>query len=98
RAGSIKPYLEKGNAGIANDGLLVSRSSEGLNLKERANLKRLFKAENRDREALYNEIAKANKFSPDKVEDIKKLFAKSWIKKARTGWWVQEENGKWRRK
>ncbi len=98
RAGSIKPYLNKGNAGISNDGLLVSRSSEGLNLKERANLKRLLNAENRDRESLYSEIAKANKFSPDKVEDIKKLFAKSWIKKARTGWWVQDENGKWRRK
>jgi len=98
RAGSIKPYLDKGNVGISNDGLLVSRSSKGLNLKARANLKGLLKAENRDREALYSEIAKANKFSPDKVEDIKRLFAKSWIKNARAGWWVQKEDGSWRRK
>ncbi|MFQ5330238.1 MAG: DUF1318 domain-containing protein [Thermodesulfobacteriota bacterium] len=98
RAGSIMPYLDKGNAGISNDGLLVSRSSKGLKLKARANLKGLLKAENRDREALYSEIAKANKFGPDKVEDIKRLFARSWIKNARAGWWVQNEDGTWRRK
>ena len=76
----------------------MSRSNKGLNLKARANLKGLLKAENRDREALYSEIAKANKFSPDKVEDIKRLFAKSWIKNARSGWWVQNEDGSWRTK
>jgi uncharacterized protein YdbL (DUF1318 family) len=58
----------------------------------------LLNSENRDRESLYSEIAKANKFSPDKVKDIKKLFAKSWIKKARAGWWVQGEDGQWSKK
>jgi uncharacterized protein YdbL (DUF1318 family) len=98
RAESIKPYMDKGNVGIANDGLLALRSGEGLALKEKANLTRLLNAENRDREALYSEIAKANNFSPDRIPDIKKLFAKSWIKKARKGWWVQGPDGKWAQK
>lgn len=98
RAVAIKPYLGSGNAGISNDGLLAIRSTEGLGLKERANLKRLLKAENTDRESLYSEIAKANEFSPDKVQDIKLLFAKSWIKNARPGWWVQDAEGTWSKK
>ncbi len=98
RAGKIKPYLDSGNVGIARDGLLVIRSLEGLSLKEKAVLRRLVKAENEDREALYREIAKANNFPPDRVEDIKRIFAKSWKEKARKGWWIQSEDGRWYRK
>lgn len=95
RMASIKPFLDKGNVGISNDGLLVVRSTDGLNLKEKATLKRLVDSDNRDREALYVEIAKANNYEPGRVADIKKLFARSWIKEARGGWWVQEPDGKW---
>jgi uncharacterized protein YdbL (DUF1318 family) len=98
RADGIKPFLDKGSVGISNDGMLVARSEEGLNLKEKADLKRLLTSENKDREALYAEIAKANNFSPDKIGDIKKLFAKSWIKNAKAGWWIQEADGSWHQK
>jgi uncharacterized protein YdbL (DUF1318 family) len=98
RAASIKPYMDKGNVGISNQGLLVIRNSNGLNLKKRAKLKRLIDAENRDRNALYMEIAKANKFPPERVSDIKKIFAGSWIKNAQKGWWTQSPDGKWGQK
>ncbi len=98
RANSLKPYLDQGAAGISNDGLLTVRTTNGLNLKEKAALTRLIKAENRDREALYLEIAGANNFSADKVPEIRKIFAKSWINNARDGWWVQNPKGVWRRK
>jgi uncharacterized protein YdbL (DUF1318 family) len=98
RMTSIRPYLDSGNVGIANDGLLEVRTTEGLNLKERAKLSRLIDSDNGDRGALYAEIAKANNFSPDRIPDIKELFAKSWINKARKGWWVQGPDGKWSRK
>jgi hypothetical protein len=45
RSGAIKPYLDKGNAGINQDGLLVIRSSDGLSLKERAEVQQLIEAE-----------------------------------------------------
>lgn len=98
RAASIKPYLNSGNVGITNDGLLKVRSTSGLKLKDKARLNRLIKSENRDREALYKEIAKANNISADKVPAIKKLFARSWINKARKGWWIQGPGGSWSQK
>ena len=96
RADSLKPYLDRGNVGITQDGLLTLRSAEGLSLKERSEIQQLIDAENRDRESLYLEIAKANNLSPDTVPKIKQIFAKTWIDQARPGWWVQD--GNWRKK
>ena len=98
RSGAIKPYLDKGNAGINQDGLLVIRSSDGLSLKERAEVQQLIEAENRDREALYAEIAKANNIPAEAVPKIKGIFAKSWIDQAQPGWWIQDSQGSWKRK
>lgn len=97
-SGSIKPFMDKGNVGINRDGLLVVRSTEGLNLKERAEVQQLVEAENRDREALYAEIARANNFPKERVADIRRIFAKSWIEQARAGWWIQDAQGNWGRK
>lgn len=95
RAGALQAYLDKGNVGIANNGLLVVRSVEEAGLKDKALLKRLVDAENADRNNLYTEIAKANKFPPEKVKDIGEIFAKSWISQAKKGWWIQDASGKW---
>ena len=98
RSESIKPFMDKGSVGLNRDGLLAVRATEGLNLKERAEVQQLVEAENRDREALYGEIAKANNFPKERVADIKKIFARSWIEQARPGWWVQDAQGNWRKK
>lgn len=98
RADAIKPYMDNGSGGLSNDGLLVVRSADGLGIKDRANLNRLIAAENSDRNALYREIAKANGFPPERVVDIMKIFAGSWIKQARPGWWVQSPDGQWIKK
>jgi uncharacterized protein YdbL (DUF1318 family) len=98
RAESLKLYLNTGNVGISNDGLLVLRSTAALQRQDKANLVRLINAENEDREALYLEIAKANDFGPDKVPEIKKIFASSWIKNAQRGWFIQGPDGEWSRK
>ncbi|HEX2930483.1 MAG TPA: YdbL family protein [Candidatus Binatia bacterium] len=98
RAGSIKPYMDRGNVGIGQDGLLALRTADGLNLKERAEAQQLVDAENRDREALYAEIAKANGIPRENVPRIKAIFAKSWIEQAQSGWWIQDGSGNWRRK
>lgn len=98
RSESLKSYMDKGNVGINRDGLLTVRTADGVNLKERAEMQQLVEAENRDREALYAEIARANNFSKEKVADIKQLFAKSWIEQARSGWWIQDAQGNWKQK
>jgi uncharacterized protein YdbL (DUF1318 family) len=98
RSGSIKPFMDRGNVGITRDGLLTIRTTEGLSLKERATVQQLVDAENRDREALYLEIAKANNFPPDSVPKIKSIFARSWVEQAQSGWWIQDAQGNWKRK
>jgi len=98
RSGSIKPFMDRGNVGISRDGLLVVRTTDGLNLKERAEAQQLVEAENRDREALYLEIAKANNFAKDAVPKIKRIFANSWTDQAQPGWWIQDAQGGWKKK
>ncbi len=98
RSDSIKPFMDRGNVGISKDGLLVVRTTEGINLRERAEVNQLVEAENRDREALYAEIAKANNYPKDKIADIKRIFAKSWSDQGRAGWWIQDSQGNWKRK
>jgi uncharacterized protein YdbL (DUF1318 family) len=98
RSEAIKPYMDRGNVGIGQDGLLVVRSTDGLSLKERADVKQLVGAENRDREALYAEIAKANNIAKESIPRIKTIFAKSWIDQARPGWMIQDSQGNWRKK
>jgi uncharacterized protein YdbL (DUF1318 family) len=98
RAESIRPYMDTGNVGISSEGLLIVRTMDGLNLKDKAAVKRLVDAENSDRTSLYEEIARANNFPPERVADIKKIFAGSWARNARAGWWIQEDSGSWRQK
>jgi len=98
RSEALKPYMDLGNLGIAQDGLLVIRNNDGLSLKQRAEIKQLIDAENRDREALYLEIAKANNIPNENIPRIKSIFAKSWIEQARSGWWIQDSQGSWRKK
>ena len=98
RSEAIKPYMDRGNIGIAQDGLLAMRSTDGMSLKERADAKQLVDAENRDREALYAEIAKANNIPQENIPKIKSIFAKSWMEQARSGWSIQDSQGNWRKK
>jgi uncharacterized protein YdbL (DUF1318 family) len=61
-------------------------------------VRRLVEAENADRRSLYREIAKANKFGDERIPDIQKIFAETWIQKAEPGWWIQQPNGQWTKK
>ncbi|HZD41301.1 MAG TPA: YdbL family protein [Terriglobales bacterium] len=98
RADVIKPFMDRGNIGITRDGLLAVRTTEGLSLKERAEVRQLVEAENRDRESLYVEIAKANNIAQQEVPRIKRIFARSWIEQAKPGWWIQDDQGNWKKK
>lgn len=95
RADQLKPYLDKGHLGITKDGMLAVRNLDGVALRDQATVRRLVEAENRDRESLYQEIAKANNFGADRVADIRKIFADTWIQKAEKGWPIQKADGSW---
>jgi uncharacterized protein YdbL (DUF1318 family) len=95
RAAQLKPFLDAGHVGIGADGLLVVRNLDGVPLRDQATVRRLVEAENRDRMSLYGEIAKANKFGDERVPDIQRIFAETWIAKAERGWWTQKPDRSW---
>jgi len=94
----LKPFYDKGSIGENSVGLLETRDVAGLNLKEKADLNRLVDLENKDRKDLYTEIMKANKFGPEVLPQIQKIFANSWRDKSQSGWWIQNDKGEWEKK
>jgi hypothetical protein len=97
RNNELRPFYNSGAAGFGNDGLIKSRDSSAVGLRERTKFNKLVAAENSDRRALYREIAKANGH-PEWEPEVKAVFARKWVQKARRGWWVQDASGGWRKK
>ena len=98
RFSQLKPFYDKGNVGESNTGFLENRDLGNMSLKEKADLSRLIEQENKDRKDLYAEIMKANKFGPDALPQIQKIFANSWRDKSQSGWWIQKDSGEWEKK
>ncbi|MEN6615202.1 MAG: DUF1318 domain-containing protein [Syntrophorhabdus sp.] len=94
----LKPFYDKGAIGENNMGLLELRDTSALNLKEKADINRYMGQENSNRNALYNEIMKANKLGADSLPKIQKIFANSWRDKSQPGWWIQNDQGGWEKK
>lgn len=94
----LKPYYEKGAVGENNNGFVELRDTSSLNLQERGTVTNLVQQQNKQRAALYKEIATANKLGPEVVPQIQRIFANSWRDKSRPGWWVQDDKGAWIKK
>lgn len=97
RSDKLIDFLKAGNVGLSHVGLLKVRNTKGLNLKQKGLINKLVKAENQDRKRLYKEIASANGF-PNKAGDVQKIFADSWRKQARKGWYLEKFDGSWGQK
>ncbi len=93
----LKPFYDSGSIGMTNGGLIEVRDLNAIALRDRKTAKTLVADENRDRRALYKEIAVANG-QPGWEADIRKTFAKRWIDNAPGGWWYQDSGGNWRQK
>jgi uncharacterized protein len=95
RFGQLKKYFDSGVVGLTADGLIAIREQNAVPLAERATVTRLVTEDNRDRETLYAELAKANKH-PEWEPDIRRTFARRWIERgAQPGWYYQDASGKW---
>jgi len=93
----LKPYYVGGSVGMTQDGLIKMRDLNAIALRDRKTVNTLVAAENRDRNALYKEIANANG-QPEWEADIRKTFAARWIGNAPGGWWYQDKGGSWKQK
>lgn len=97
RQQQLKSFFDRGVIGFSNNGLVAVRDAAAVPLRERNTLKQRMAAENRDRNALYAEIAKANGH-PEWESNIRATFAQRWVANAAGGWWYQDARGQWRQK
>lgn len=94
---TLAAWFDAGAIGFTADGLVAIRDRAAVPLNERRNLESVVADENRDRKAVYREIAVANGH-PEWEQDVQQTFAREWIRSARPGWYYQEANGNWRQK
>ncbi|HEY0662750.1 MAG TPA: DUF1318 domain-containing protein [Lysobacter sp.] len=92
----LRAGFDAGALGFAGDGTIVVRDAAKLALKDRVAVNQAVADDNRDRKAVYREVAVANGH-PEWEGQIREVFAKQWVASARPGWWYQS-GGSWRQK
>ncbi len=93
----LDSMFDAGAIGFGSDGLVIIRDRSAVPLSERRSLESVVADENRDRKAVYREIAVANGH-PEWEKEIQATFAKEWAGNARRGWYYQDSGGAWRQK
>ncbi|MEZ5541673.1 MAG: YdbL family protein [Pseudomonadota bacterium] len=94
---TLAPYYATGAIGMTQDGQIELRDQKLVPLAERNTVRNLVAEENRDRSALYAEMARANGH-PEWEGEIRATFARRWVDNARAGWWYQAAGGAWKQK
>lgn len=95
RFGELEKFFAAGVVGLTVDGLVEVRDANAAGLADRARVRQLVAEDNRDRNALYAEIAKANA-RPEWEPDIRRIFAKRWVERgAKPGWYYKDAAGNW---
>ena len=93
---TLRAGFDAGALGFASDGTIVVRDASKLELRDRVKIQQAVAEDNRDRNAVYREVAVANGH-PEWESQIRQVFAKQWIASARSGWWYQSGGG-WKQK
>jgi hypothetical protein len=93
---SLQLHFDSGALGFGGDGLIAMRDATKVELKDRVTVNQAVAEDNRDRKAVYREIAVANGH-PEWEAQIRDTFAKQWIASAHKGWWYQD-GGAWKQK
>ena len=97
RAASLKPHYASGAVGLTANAAVQVRDLASIPLKDRNQVKKLVADENRERSALYAEIARANNH-PEWEADIRATFARVWVEEVPAGTWYQAADGSWAQK
>jgi uncharacterized protein YdbL (DUF1318 family) len=93
----LAQFYTDGAIGMTQNGEITIRDQKLIALQDRNTVKSLVASENRDRSALYAEIAKANEH-PEWESEIRDIFARRWVDNAPSGWWYQSGQGGWKQK
>lgn len=95
--GSLQALFDSGAVGFTHDGMVAMKYAAKVPLAQRAQANAVVADENRDRAALYREIANANNH-PEWEAQVRAIFAKTWVERAHAGWYYQDASGAWQRK
>jgi uncharacterized protein YdbL (DUF1318 family) len=93
----LQAGFDAGALGLTRDGMVELRDASKLALKDRVATTQAVADDNRDRKAVYREVAVANGH-PEWESKIRETFAQQWIASARSGWWYQDKGGSWKQK
>ncbi len=93
---TLRAGFDAGALGFTGDGLVTVRDASKLELKDRVAINAAVADDNRDRKAVYREVAVANGH-PEWEAQIRDVFARQWVDSARPGWWYQA-GGSWKQK
>ncbi|WP_370685880.1 YdbL family protein [Sulfurirhabdus autotrophica] len=97
RHGQLAEFYTSGAVGLTRDGQIAVHDAGLVPLSKRQQVNSLVADENRDRSALYREIARANGH-PEWESEVRSTFADRWVSKAASGWWYQNGSGSWVKK
>jgi uncharacterized protein YdbL (DUF1318 family) len=91
RRPALREWKERGCLGETNQGLLEARTGEGCT----AEALELMRAENADRLVIYQAFMKDNNIPESDTPRVRSAFAKARQERARSGDWIQLDDGKW---
>ncbi len=96
RLEAVNDLKAKGVIGESNQALLEVRNLDAIQgLKERADVQKLVKDENADREQLFKEIAAAKNVDLAQLPQIRATYAETLRENAHPGDWIQLPDGSW---
>lgn len=99
RFNELRKYFDQGVLGENNKGLVEVKALDAVaDLKEKAAVQRLVRAENVDREELYKEIAAAKNVDLAQLPKIRETYAETLRQNAKAGDWIQGPDGAWVKK
>lgn len=93
----LQPHFDSGALGLTSQGLVTVRDPARIPLNARVAVNQAVADDNRDRNAVYRELAVANGH-PEWEPQIREIFARQWVDSARSGWYYQDASGNWRQK
>ena len=93
----LQAGFDAGALGLTRDGMVELRDASKLALKDRVATTQAVADDNRDRKAVYREVAVANGHAEWEAK-IRETFAQQWIDSAHSGWWYQDKGGSWKQK
>jgi uncharacterized protein len=99
RLESLNGWKRQGVVGENNQALVEVRNLDAVpGLKERADVQRLVRDENADREQLFREIAAAKNVDLSQLPRIQATYAETLRSTAHPGDWLQQPDGAWMQK